>query len=170
MSQALRIGEILVSRGVLTDQQVFEVIQAQKARRLPFGVLAERMFDVTIASVEDAWVEQYEQLTGQLALEGVRPTDEALALINRRQAWQFEMVPIEVDDAGDVLIAASRRRLARAVTFTAQHLDRVAYFRLADAAELRATLRRRYPMPEIDGAVADLARDLAADPSRSAAA
>ncbi|MEM0914462.1 MAG: hypothetical protein AAGB29_09830 [Planctomycetota bacterium] len=165
---ALRIGEILVARGVLTDQQVFEVVQAQKARRLPFGVLAEKMFDVTIASIEDAWVEQYEQLTGQLSLADVQPTDEALALVNRRQAWQFEMVPVEVDEAGDVLIAASRRRLARAVTFATQHLDRVAYFRVADADDLRGLLKRCYPMPEIDGTVAELARDLASSPSAAA--
>lgn len=168
MSNALRIGEILVARGVLTEQQVFEVMQAQKARRLPFGVLAERMFDVTVASVEDAWVEQYQQLTGTIDLAGVKPTEEALGLINRRQAWQFEMLPIEADDAGDVLIAASRGRLARAVTFTTQHLDRVAYFRIADDDELRAALQRCYPMPEIAGHHRDLARGMASDTPPSA--
>ncbi|MEO0587015.1 MAG: hypothetical protein AAF078_05190 [Planctomycetota bacterium] len=165
MSETLRIGEILVTHGVLTEQQVFEVVQAQKSRRLPFGVLAERMFDVTVAAIEDAWVEQYRRLTGTFSLAGVTPSDEALAKINRRQAWQFEMLPVEVDEAGDVLIAASSRRLARAVTFAAQHLDQVAYFRVADDAELRDALRRVYPMPEVAGEYLELARDMAYDTS-----
>jgi len=164
VAHSLRIGEILVSRGVLTEQQVFEVVQAQKSHRLPFGVLAEKMFDVTVASIEDAWVEQYHQLTGTLDLAGVTPAPDALPLINRRQAWQFEMMPIEIDDAGDVMFAASRRRLARAVTFATQHLDHVAYFRIADDADLRAALQQHYPMPEIAGKYLSLARDMAYDP------
>jgi hypothetical protein len=159
VAKPFRIGEILVSRGVLTEQQVFEVTQAQKAHRLPFGVLAERMFDVTVASVEDAWVEQYHQLTGTLDLDTVEVDARALPLINRRQAWQFEMLPLKVDHVGDVMFAASRRRLARAVTFATQHLDHVVYFRVADDDAIHDALQRHYPMPEIGARYFDLARN-----------
>ena len=45
---AIRIGEILVEQGVLTEQQVFEIVAAQRERGVPFGVLAERMFEVSV--------------------------------------------------------------------------------------------------------------------------
>ena len=57
-SQTIRIGQILVEQGVLSEQQVFEIIEAQRRRGLPFGVLAEERFDVTIESIERAWIEQ----------------------------------------------------------------------------------------------------------------
>ena len=63
-SEPIRIGQILIEQGVLTEQQVFEVVQAQRNQGLPFGVLAERMFDVTVESIERAWVEQYYRFTG----------------------------------------------------------------------------------------------------------
>ncbi len=161
MPQAIRIGQILVEQGVLTEQQVFEVIQAQKAQKLPFGVLAERMFDVTLESIENAWVEQYHRFTGTLDLTHVEFDDEALRTINRRQAWQFEILPVRFEHGGDLLMAASRKRLARAVTFATNRIDRVVFFRIAESKQLREFLMKHYPMPEVGAELIEKARDLA---------
>lgn len=158
MSQVIRIGEILVERGVLSEQQVFEILQAQKRRRLPFGVLAERMFDVTIESIEEAWVDQYCRLTGTLDLARRGCDADALRLINRRQAWQFQILPIGWESEGELLVAASRQRLARAVTFAANHFDDVVYFRIAESDQLRDFLRAHYPMPEVSEEMLEVAR------------
>jgi len=158
----IRIGQILLQRGVLTEQQVFEIVQAQKRTGMPFGVLAERLFDVTIESIEEAWVEQYSRFTGTLDLSKERFDAEALRQINRRQAWQFQMLPVHVEASGELLVAAARTRLARAVTFAATRLDKQVYFRVAESDQLQQFLRRHYPMPEVTEAILQRACDLAA--------
>lgn len=156
----IRIGEILVEHGVLSEQQVFEVIQAQKKLHLPFGVLAERMFDVTVESIENAWIEQYHRFTGTLDLGAQQFDERALRLINRRQAWQFEIMPIGFEPTGELLMAASRRRLARAVTFATNRLDKIVYFRIAESDQLQEFLRTYYPMPEVSETLVNKAREM----------
>ena len=161
MSKPIRIGEILVEAGVLTEQQVFEVVQAQKQQQLPFGVLAERMFDVTMESIEQAWIEQYHRFTGTLDLDETHVDEKALRLISRRQAWQFELLPLRIEEGGELLVAASKRRLARAVTFAASRIERVVYFRVAESDQLREFLQIHYPMPEVTNDLIARARRLA---------
>ncbi|XAM01259.1 hypothetical protein OT109_07680 [Phycisphaeraceae bacterium D3-23] len=157
----IRIGEILIEQGVLSEQQVFEIVQAQKKLHLPFGVLAERMFDVTLESIENAWIEQYHRFTGTIDLEQQRFDDQALRLINRRQAWQFEIVPIGFEPTGELMVAASRRRLARAVTFATNRLDKVVYFRIAESEQMQRFLKQYYPMPEVSDELVEKAREMA---------
>ncbi len=157
----IKIGEILIEQGVLSEQQVFEVLEAQKQHRMPFGVLAERMFDVTLHSIENAWVEQYHRFTGTIDLSGEKFDNEALRVLNRRQAWQFELLPIRTEPDGEMLVAASANRLARAVTFAANRIDRAVYFRIAEQEQLRDFLQQHYPMPELSREIIQKARDLA---------
>ncbi len=157
----IKIGEILVEQGVLSEQQVFEVLQAQKQHRMPFGVLAERMFDVTLHSIENAWVEQYHRFTGTIDLSNEKFDNEALRVLNRRQAWQFELLPIRTEPDGEMLMAASANRLARAVTFAANRIDRAVYFRIAEQDQLREFLQQHYPMPELSREIIQKAKDMA---------
>ncbi len=160
-TQGVRIGEVLVEQGVLSEQQVFEILQAQRVRGEPFGVLAERLFDVTVESIENAWVEQYCRLHQHIDLRQQRVDTEVLHLINRRQAWQFEILPLRYETNGELLIAASRSRLARAVTFVANRLRPQAYFQIARSDELREFLRQHYPMPEVSEELLRRARRMA---------
>lgn len=162
-SEPIRIGELLIEQGVLSEQQVFEIVEAQRRTGEPFGVIAERLFDVTSESIENAWAEQYHRFTGDLDLSAERFDPRAMELITRRQAWQFELIPIRFDHGGELLIAASQRRLPRAVTFVARQLEHVAYFRIADAEQLRTYLQRYYPMPEISPDLLKKTRELAHD-------
>ena len=148
-AEPIKIGQVLIEQGVLDDQQVFEILEAQRERHIPFGVLAERMFDVTLESIEQAWVEQYSRFTGEIDLDEYAIDRRALQLINRRQAWQFEILPLCWESSGELLMAASRRRLARAVTFVANRLEPVVFFRLANSEQLRRFLKKHYPMPEV---------------------
>lgn len=162
LTKPIRIGQILIEQGVLSEQQVFEIIQAQKIERLPFGVVAERLFDVTVESIEDAWVEQYHRFTGTIDLAQQQFDEQALRLINRRQAWQFQILPIGFESTGELLMAASTTRLARAVTFAAGRLEPVAYFRVAESAQLRLFLQKYFPMPEVCDKLIERARDMTA--------
>ncbi len=46
-------------------------------------------------------------------------------------------------------MAASRSRLARAVSFIARRLTPVVLFRIAESDQLRGFLKKHYPMPEV---------------------
>lgn len=159
----IRIGQILIEQGVLSEQQVFEIVQEQQRRGVPFGVLAERMFDVTVETIEEAWIEQYARLTGEIELGELDIDRDALKLINRRQAWQFEILPLRFEPSGELLVAASRHRMARAVTFAANRIEPVVYFRLARSEQLRDFLRQHYPMPEVSDALLKRARQISCD-------
>ena len=159
-SDDIRIGQILLDQGVLTEQQVFEILEAQRTGAVPFGVLAEKMFDVAVETIERAWIEQYCRFSGPIDLTQQQFDSEALQLINRRQAWQFEILPIRYENGGELLMAASRRRLARAVTFVARRLEPVVYFRVADSRQLREFLMVHYPMPEVTAELLKRAAEL----------
>lgn len=161
--KGIRIGQILVEQGKLSEQQVFEIIEAQRRTSMPFGLLAERMFDVTVDSIEQAWVEQYCRFTGQLDLEEVTVDQHVLKLINRRQAWQFEILPVRIESEGELLVAASRRRLARSVTFVAKRLEPSAFFRVVASDQLRAFLNVHYPLPGVTEAILDRASQAGRD-------
>ncbi len=161
VSKSIHIGEILVEQGVLNPQQVLEITQAQRSQGIPFGVLAERMFEVALESVERAWIEQYRRLTGVIDLSQQTIDPEVLAVVNRRQAWQFEMMPLHYGKDGELLIAATNHRLARAVTFVVNRLGPIAYFRIAEPDQLRQCLQRYYPMPEISQDLKNRVRNLA---------
>ena len=161
-NRPLRIGEILVQQGVLSEQQVFEIIQAQKSQGKPFGVLAEEMFDVTVEAIEGAWIDQYHRFTGTIDLSKESIDTKVLKLLNRRQAWQFEVLPLRYQEGGELLVAASRHRLARAITFATHSLSPVVYIRVAESNQLRDFLRKHYPMPEISDELMKRARDMVA--------
>ena len=161
VGQDIRIGQILIEQGVLSDQQVLEIVEAQRAQKLPFGVLAERLFDVTIQSIERAWVEQYLRMTGIIDLRRERIDEGVLTLINRRQAWQFQILPLHFEQGGELVMAASSARLARAITFAVNRLKPVIYFRIAELEQLRLYLMQHYPMPEISEDIMQQARQMA---------
>ncbi len=163
-NQPIRIGQLLIENRVLSEQQAFEIAEAQKRLHLPFGVLAERMFDVTIESIESAWIEQYHRFTGTLNLAERQIDTSALRLISRRQAWQFEVLPLGFEPTGELLVAASRERLARAVTFATNRIDHAVFFRVAESHQLRDFLRDHYPMPEVSQHILDRARALTSSP------
>ena len=161
MAGIIRIGEVLVEQGVLSEQQVFEILEAQRERGVPFGVLAERMFDVLPETIEQAWIEQYHRFTGTIDLSDQEIDKDALKLINRRQAWQFEMMPLHFEASGELLMAASRKRLARAVTYATNRLAPVVFLRVAESWQLRTFLQKHYPMPEVSDEIMRKAKEMA---------
>lgn len=140
---AARIGELLEARGVLTREQVEEILAAQRRQARPFGVLAERLFDVDPGMIESVWAEQYADLAGKVSLEGVVPTAEAREAVAARQAWQFGIFPMR-EEGGELQIATTRAMLARALRFAVRVLERPCYFVLCDAEDLGHALERHF--------------------------
>jgi len=154
--KGIPIGQLLIEQGVLTSRQVDHILRVQKESHRPFGDLAERLYGINPKAVEDAWVEQYVRTVGLVNLEDQALDAECLRIINRRQAWQFNTMPINRDETA-LNFATSPENLVRAVNFTARKIDEPIAFMLAERSQLRDFLMRHYPVPEH---IADFAASL----------
>ncbi|MBS0189529.1 MAG: hypothetical protein U0573_08865 [Phycisphaerales bacterium] len=141
----LRIGDLLVRQGVLTQEQVEDILIEQRTAGRPFGELAERLFGVSTRDVERAWAEQYSQITGGYDLHSARFDSEALATVSARQAWQFRILPVRF--AGDELtVCTVKDHLARALRFVGWKMECPCHFVLAEPEELAQMLIRHFPL------------------------
>lgn len=161
----MRIGELLVRQGVLTESEVEVVLEEQMRRTEPFGSICERLFGVAPEVVEDAWVEQYTKLTGDLVPDFEACDPAVLDTVSPRQAWQFRIVPLRWDE-GALVLATTRDHLQRALRFATNGIPFPVYFLIADPAHLAEGLERHYPMGAfgrrvVDGELEHLASNLA---------
>jgi hypothetical protein len=145
--KGIQIGQLLIEQGVLSAKQVEHILAVQKQSHRPFGDLAERLFGISPQAVEDAWVQQYMRMVGTVDLDDMRFDEQCLRLLNRRQAWQFHMLPMNRTD-DHLNIATDAASLVRAVNFSAKKLDEPVFFQLAERNQLREFLMKHYPVPE----------------------
>lgn len=146
---SVRLGELLVSRGLISEQQRREILELQKACGRPFGLLAEQMFGVSPRDVEQAWAQQYAHLAEHIDPTAVEIAPAALACIERRQAWQFRVLPIRFD-RGELVLATDVASLPRAMRFTGWRVASPCRFLIADSASLSVALKAYYPMGGFD--------------------
>jgi hypothetical protein len=144
---AIQIGQLLIEQGVLTLVQVAHILKVQTTSHRPFGDLAERLYGIDPRAVEDAWVEQYVRIAGVVDLEDVRIDTECLRLLNRRQAWQFHLLPVGRESNG-LQMATSPEGLVRAVNFATKKVGEPVSLLLAERAQLREFLMKHYPVPD----------------------
>ena len=150
----IQIGQLLVEQGVLTDAQVKHILNVQKVSHRPFGDLAERLYGIDPRAVEDAWVEQYLRTTGVIDLDDVEMEKDCLRLLNRRQAWQFNTLPMNRQEEM-LSMATSAESLVRSVNFAARKIDEPVHFLIAERGQLREFLMKHYPVPEFLANYAD---------------
>jgi hypothetical protein len=142
----LRLGQVLVDQGVLTEQQVDRVLRRQQETSEPFGLACERLFRTPTETIERAWATQYASLT-RLVDPASEPMEQrALDLITRRQAWQFRVLPIRFDGR-ELMLATTRSQIRRALRFATNVLGVPVYLVLADPRALGEALCRHYAMP-----------------------
>jgi hypothetical protein len=148
--QHLHLGDLLVKHNVLTSQQRDLVLEAQKTRGGPFGVIAEEMYGVSPNAVERAWAEQYASFAPTIDPRAFNVQPRAVELINRRQAWQFKVLPLEVrsDRYGNptLLACTTQEHLVRALRFTGWKLGHQCQFVLANALAMGEAMCLHYPM------------------------
>ena len=143
----IQIGQLLIEQGVLSGVQVDHILRVQKISHRPFGDLAERLYGISPQAVEDAWVEQYLRIAGVFDLEQVRIDTDCLRLLNRRQAWQFHVLPLNRQQES-VSAATTADNLVRAVNFATRKFDEPIHFVIAEREQLRSFLMKHYPVPE----------------------
>ena len=146
--KGIPIGELLVRQGVLDERQVEHILTVQKTSHRPFGDLAERLYGVSPQLVEDAWVEQYVHAAGVTDLEELQFDENCLRVINRRQAWQFHVLPVHHDEQLNLNVATDAQNLVRAVNFSSRRIDEAIHMLVADRDQLFEFLMKHYPVPE----------------------
>lgn len=144
--KGVRIGELLVERGLLTQDQVQIILELQQSSHRPFGDLAEYLYGVNPRQVEDAWVEQYVRTTGIINLEEQEIDIDCLRRINRRQAWQFHVLPLHRDGA-EICMATHPKGLVRALNFAGKTVEDPIFLMIAEREQLCDFLMRHYPVP-----------------------
>lgn len=139
------IGKLLVNQGIISAEQLDQVLQRQQLTHRPFGEIAEELLGVKAKDVERAWSEQYAQTTRWVD-PSLEPVDPAVReMITRRQAWQFRLMPIGYDGA-ELMVCTTQDGLIRAMNFAARHVPVTCYFVLAKLEHLAEALMRHYPM------------------------
>ncbi|MEM6315713.1 MAG: hypothetical protein AAF743_16620 [Planctomycetota bacterium] len=156
-TRGMPIGELLVKRGLLTDEQVAHILDVQRDGGGAFGDLAERLYGIDAVAVEDAWIEQYKLIAGETDLDQIEVDEQCLRLINRRQAWQFGIVPVS-REAGLLSVATDADNLVRGLNFSTRHFAEPVSMLLAERTQLREFLERHYPVPEHISKYADSLR------------
>ena len=148
----MKLGELMVRQGLLTEAQVEQVLAAQARRTEPFGSICERLFGIAPEVVEGAWVEQYEVLTAGMEPDFGAQDHSVLGVVTRRQAWQFRIVPVSWDD-GCLVLVTTRDHLARALRFATRSIPFPVYFLLVETAVFAEALNANYAMPGMDANV-----------------
>jgi len=144
--KGIRIGELLVEQGILTAAQVQTILSLQRQSHRPFGDLAERLFGISPRAIEDAWVEQYMRVAGVVDLEDQEVEIDCLRRINRRQAWQFHLLPLH-QQGGEIQMATNSENLVRALNFATRSVEDPVYMVIAEREQLRDFLMKHYPVP-----------------------
>ena len=144
--RGIKMGEILVDQGVLTPEQVSHILAEQRDTARPFGELAEALYGVSPRTIEDAWVTQYLDVVGITDLEQVRIDVDCLRVLNRRQAWQFHLLPLN-RDGGELTMATDEFSIARALSFATRAISEEVFLVVATRRQLREFLMRHFPVP-----------------------
>ncbi|MBZ0170750.1 MAG: hypothetical protein K8E66_00070 [Phycisphaerales bacterium] len=153
---AVRLGDILVERGVLTEAQRERIVEHQRMHPRPFGLLAEEMFGVSPREVESAWASQFARIAEWVDVSIEHPGADALGLVETRQAWQFGVLPLRIDYE-ELVIATTEDRLARALRFSGWRVPMPCRFVLCEEEALYDAMAAHYPMAGLN---ADAMRSL----------
>lgn len=140
-----RLGELLVTKGAITPDQLKHLLGLQRSRREPLGVLAEEVFHVDPDVLEEAWSEQYADITAKVDPRAEAVDPAVLGTVSARQAWQFRLLPMRYDGR-EVMVCTCREHLPRALRFAYRHFGPSCWIVIADEAQLFEAMQRHYPM------------------------
>lgn len=141
-----RIGERLVQRGALTDEQLRAALERQESTGQPLGLICEELHGTDPRAVEDAWAEQYAELVAGLEPRLRAFDPECIRLVSRRQAWQFAVLPLRYED--DALVVATiAPRLTQARRFMSTIVPGGVVLLVTDQTSLARALSRHHAFP-----------------------
>ena len=142
---SIRLGDVLVKRGLLSEAQRDSILDKQREVGRPFGELAEGMFGVHPDDVERAWAHQYAAMAPHIDPAATPPEASALRLISARQAWQFRVLPLCYQD-NELVVCTTEAHLVRALKFAGWRLGEVCTFVITDDESMGQALDHHYPI------------------------
>lgn len=142
---SIRLGDVLVKRGLLTEAQRDAILDKQREVGRPFGELAESMFGVHPDDVERAWAYQYAAMAPNVNPAATPPEPSALRLISARQAWQFRVLPLRYQD-DELVVCTTEVHLVRALKFAGWRLGEICSFVITDDESMGKALDQHYPI------------------------
>ena len=140
-----RLGDLLVKQRLLTPAQCDQIECMQRRCGRPFGALAEQVFGLSARQIEAAWVVQFAAMTERVVPLTESVDRSAQRAVNRRQAWQFRVVPLRLD-GGELVLATTPKNVARALRFVERSLACRCVVVLAEESDLLDALEKWYPM------------------------
>lgn len=147
----IRLGDLLVLKGELTSEQRDQILAAQADCARPFGAIAEEMFGISPQVVEHAWAQQHALIAPRVDPRRTGVPKEILGMIDRRQAWQFGVVPVRIENA-ELVLATSPDLLVRAMRFAGWRVTMPCTFEMCDKDTLATALGIHYPIDGFDAA------------------
>ena len=129
----------------LSHEQRAEVLRQQRVTGRPFGLLAEEMFGVDPRAVERAWAAQYAGYAERIDLDTETPSVDALRVLEPRQAWQFAVLPLRIEQ-DELVLATTEEHLARALRFAGWRVPFQCRFAICDEQDLSRAIEQHYPM------------------------
>ncbi len=144
-----RLGNLMVEAGILTPQQRDQILWVQREHPRPFGAIAEELFGVKPIDVERAWADQLIDIADRVDPAIMVADHDCITLIDRRQAWQFGVLPLSRTDA-ELRLCTCPTMLVKAVRFAGWRLPGCCSFELAQPDRLAIALQRHYPMHGLD--------------------
>lgn len=141
-----RIGERLVRLGAISRTELKTALAHQESTGQPLGVVCEELLGVDPRIVEQAWSEQYAELVADLEPRLRSFDPECVALVSRRQAWQFAVLPLRME-GGALVVATLASRLTQARRFLSTVVPGAVILLVIDAASLARALEKHHPLP-----------------------
>lgn len=140
-----RIGTLLVERGVLTQDQIEQVIARQSQTGRPFGKLAVEMFDVDEAEVWRAWANHIQDRCPRVDVACEPKDPAARQVLAADYAWTHRILPLRFE-RGRLICATTATDLPNAMAFIQPQRDDVVHFVLTDRHQLEHFIMRGYEL------------------------
>lgn len=144
----IRIGEILQHQGLLSRAQIDHILDVQAVSHRPFGDLAERLFGISPKAVEEAWVGQFSSEVDHVDLARTTVDPTVRGVVDRRQAWQFHLLPLRREDTFGLVLVTHEAQLVRALNFATRTFTEHFSIVLTDRVPLLDKLMELYPVPK----------------------
>ena len=138
------IGKLLIERGVLSIDQVCQVLAHQDRTHELFGHIATESFGVDEQDIWQAWGEQMTQHCPRVDLVVEPRHPGVLKTVDSNTAWQHQLLPLRLED-NRMICATTAERLPAAINFARQHLDVSVRFVLVERVQLEQYLMQSYP-------------------------
>ena len=141
-----RIGQLLSRIVPLTDHDVEDILQEQKATRQRFGDAALALGMVQPEHVWKAWIQQLQSTCVEIDLDQLGIDTQALHHVPRSVIEQFRVLPIRV--SGQELVVACARALddVSRQKLQKQVAERLVFV-LARPGQVESEIARHFPHP-----------------------